>query len=56
MIRLEGPINQSLLPAAALVFFVFPYSAHKLASCENKKSLALRAQGLVEVGGGFEPP
>jgi hypothetical protein len=23
---------------------------------ENKKSPALRAQGLVEVGGGFEPP
>jgi hypothetical protein len=38
------------------VFFVFNPQLSKLASVENKKSLALRVQGLVEVGGGFEPP
>jgi hypothetical protein len=41
---------------AIQVFFVFVPKLSKLASDENKKSLALRAQGLVEVGGGFEPP
>jgi hypothetical protein len=33
-------------------FFVFFPQLSKLASSENKKSLALRAQGLVEVSGG----
>jgi hypothetical protein len=41
---------------AESVFFVFILQLSKLASVENKKSLALRAEGLVEVGGGFEPP
>jgi hypothetical protein len=38
------------------VFFVFTPAASKLARGENKKSRALSAQGLIEVGGGFEPP
>jgi hypothetical protein len=57
MIRLGGthqPIPVSL--RAIQGFFIFVLQLSKLALGENKKSLALRAQGLVEVGGGFEPP
>ena len=57
MIRYGGTLQPIPGPLRGLqVFFVFNPQLSKLASVENKKSLALRAQGLVEVGGGFEPP
>jgi len=43
---LGGLSIKSLLPAAAAGFFVFIFQLSKLASDENKKSLALRAQGF----------
>jgi hypothetical protein len=43
---LGGLSIKSLLPAAASGFFVFIFQRSKLASDENKKSLALRAQGF----------
>jgi len=39
--------TKSLVPAAVQVFFVFFPQSGKLASDENKKSLALRALGIL---------
>jgi hypothetical protein len=47
VIRSGGdPSIKSLLPPAVKVFFVFPFSVQQAGLGENKKSLALRAQGF----------
>jgi len=47
MIRFLGRFNKIPEPLRGFtVFFVFPTQLSKLASGENKKSLALRAQGF----------
>jgi hypothetical protein len=52
VIRFWGPINQSLLPSAATVFFVFSCDSSGWPQYKTKNPCALRAPGLVEVGGG----
>ena len=54
-LKFRGPVNQSPPPAAVRGFLVFCL-CQQAGKAKTKNPRALRAWGLVEVGGGFEPP